>query len=72
LMPIFEAFAVTSARNLPWQLWQPSQNNQIHQNVAILSKEPLVLTTLFAGLIDQNSSQNERLSITTASLSCRK
>ncbi len=42
---MFNALVVTRARNCPWQLWQSSQNIWIHQNLSILSREPLMLIT---------------------------
>ncbi len=45
LMPTLKAFAETRARNLPWQIWRSLQNNQISQNLSILSSEPLILST---------------------------
>ena len=44
-MPTFNAFVVTSARNCPCCVCRLSQNNRMHQNLSILSNNPLILMT---------------------------
>ncbi len=53
-MPTFAAFVVTRAQNLPWRLWWSSQNKQIHQNLSILSSEPLMFVKLIASFARSN------------------
>ncbi len=50
-VPMFDAIVVTSARNCPCHVCRLSQINRIHQNLSILSNDPLILTTSTKSLL---------------------